>query len=347
MKKILVIMLVLAFMATMAVGCSPKAPAEKTAQPAEEPVEESAQEVAEEEPVAEEERLTITFVSPLLAHPVWLLAKDAFEQAGEDLNFEAQWVGPTGIDANEMVKQMELAIASGVDGIITMAIAPEAMAPAFKKAEEAGIPVVVVTSDAVDSPRMAYLGLDNINFGKVAAETAMSNLNGEKPVIAAMVAALDYEAARQILASAEETFGAAGEYEWATTVESKSDMLVAVKEWQNVLNTYPEVNTIITVAAEAAPAAGKVIEEMDLVGEITVVGISDMAETLDYIRKGTVYATMSENFPRMGYQPAQWICEFVREGKTPNLINDTGTIPITLENIDIYQDQLRDRTRWE
>ena len=44
-----------------------------------------------------EKELTITFVTPLVAHPVWLKAKEGFEQAGKDFGFKAT-VGRTSGD---------------------------------------------------------------------------------------------------------------------------------------------------------------------------------------------------------------------------------------------------------
>lgn len=81
----------------------------------------------------EEEKLQIMYVVPSIAHPTFLTAKEAFEKAAEDYNFEPIWAGSSSFDANEMVKQIELGIASDVDGMIVMAAAPDAMRPAHNR----------------------------------------------------------------------------------------------------------------------------------------------------------------------------------------------------------------------
>src|SRR5512140_2396372 len=93
------------------------------------------------------QKLNLVFVTPLIAHPVWDVARAGFETAAKDLGFNGQYVGPQGIDPAEMVNQIELAIAQKVDGIITMPIAPTAMRPVFKKAAQAKIPVVFVGAE--------------------------------------------------------------------------------------------------------------------------------------------------------------------------------------------------------
>ena len=43
-------------------------------------------------------KLNIVFVTPLIAHPVWDVARAGFEDAAKRLDFNAQYVGPQGIE---------------------------------------------------------------------------------------------------------------------------------------------------------------------------------------------------------------------------------------------------------
>lgn len=294
-----------------------------------------------------EERLSIMYVVPSIAHPTFLTAKEAFERAAEDFNFEPIWAGSSSFDANEMVKQIELGIAEKVDGMIVMAAAPDAMRPALQKAADAGIPVVTVIADCKDVDKLAYLGLNNQNYGVQAAAEAVKALNGRKPVIACMVPTFENTSGIEINESLKAEFEKNGEYEWVTTVESKSDMVTAVGLWQDVFTTYPEVNVVFSIGSEGGPAAATVMKEKGLTSDdIVIIGISDIQESLDGVRDGYIHATMSENIPRIGYQPAQWICDYVRNGVKPAEINDTGTFPITKENLDSYREIENDRSLW-
>ncbi|MDR1446680.1 MAG: substrate-binding domain-containing protein [Treponema sp.] len=290
--------------------------------------------------------IEIWFVTPLIAHPVWLDSKIAFEQACKDLGVKGAWVGPAGINIDEMIKQIDLAIASKVSGIITMPLNPEAMRPALKRATDAGIPVVLMNSDDPLVDRLAYLGLGNKNFGETQAATALKYLNGRKPVIAAMVADLTQASAREMLQAAEAAFKAAGPYEWVTTVAGSNDLAGEVQKYQEIFTTYPNVNVVLNIVADGGSAAAKVVEERGLQG-VCIVGISDMEDTLDYIKKGTIYATLTENYTRMGYQPVQWLVEYIKTGGKPAaVVNDTGTIPVTQQNLTTYKQELADRSLW-
>lgn len=296
----------------------------------------------------EEEALTIMYIVPSIAHPTFLVAREAFEKAAEDFGFEPIWAGSSSFDANEMVKQIELGIAQKVDGMIVMCAAPEAMHPALEQAAEAGIPVVTVIADCPDVDKLAYLGLNNENYGVQAAAEALAVLDGRKPVIACMVPTYENISGIQINESLKNEFEKNGEYEWVTTVESQSDMVTAVGLWEDIFITYPEVNVVFSIGSEGGPAAATVMEEKGLTGDdIVVIGISDMEESLDGIRKGYIHATMSENIPRIGYQPAEWICSYVRTGEKPDAVNDTGTFPITMENVDTYHEIENDKSLWK
>lgn len=298
---------------------------------------------------AKEEEPEIIFVSPLITHPVWIVAQDAFMEASEDMGFEGHVVGPTQISVDEMINLMEVAIAEEVDGIITQGMNPEAMIPVMKKAEKAGIPVVVTNSDIPDAPRLAYLGTDPENLGNLGAQAIINEL-GDVPIKAAFcVSALDYSIGLQIRDAYIEKFKKdAASFELLTTFESKADMLLAVQGWENVFNTYPEINVAINISGEAGAACGKVVKEMGLQDDVLVMAIDDTAETIDGIKDGLIYGTMTQNFYRKGYQSAQWLMDYIENGEEPGkLINDSGTLLVTKENIDTYSEDMKKPETWK
>ena len=294
-----------------------------------------------------EQQKHIVFVTPLIAHPVWLIAKEGFDAAAADLGFRGSWVGPSTIDANEMIKQIEVAIAEKADGIITQGINPEAMVPVLKKAEEAGIPLVVVNSDIPEGPRLAYLGTNPTNLGAIGAEAILSKLDGAEPKVAYMCAVLDYQIGREMIEGYRSVLSQEEGYEELTIVESKSDMLTAVQAWENLFTTYPECNVAISVAAEAGPACAKVVNEMGLKDKVVIMAIDDIEETIDNIKDGTTYATMTQNFFRKGYEAAQWLVEYIDTGVAPaELLNDSGTMVVTLDNIEVYSEDMKKPEKW-
>lgn len=296
-----------------------------------------------------DEKPSIVFVSPLVAHPVWLKAKEGFEQASEDLEFEGQWIGPQGLDVNEMVKQIENAINLGSDGIITQGLVPEALEPVLKMAADAEIPVVLVDADVPNAQRLAFLGLSPDDFGRIGGTKIDEAMAGKAIVGAGIVPNIEHQIANDIIQSyIDKLSGHPAGFKHTTIVESKSDTFTAVTRFEELFNTYPDINVIYCTGAETAAAAATVIKEKGMKGEVVVMGIDDVEETLDQIKEGYVYGTLAVNFFRYGYQPSQIIMDYLATGKEPaKKIIAVPPILVTQDNLNDYGTDMKNISTWK
>jgi ABC-type sugar transport system substrate-binding protein len=286
-------------------------------------------------------KLNLVFVTPLIAHPVWDVARAGFEAAAKELGFEGQYVGPQGIDPAEMVNQIELAIASKVDGIITMPIAPTAMRPVFKKAAQAKIPVVFVGAEDPESTALAFIGTNEAELGRQGGN-AIINRFGNKPLRAivlqsTMDASFAIKARDGYLAALKNY----PDFKMVTNEACNSDMQIAMQKFEAAFKAYPEINLVIGVCGEAGPAAAKVIKENKLQNKITVVAIDDVAETMALVKDGSIWGTEAQNFYKMGNLGARILVDFITKGRKPaSFKNDSGSIFVTKDNMETYKASL-------
>jgi len=286
-------------------------------------------------------QLNLVFVTPLIAHPVWDVARAGFEAAAKDLGFNGQYVGPQGIDPAEMVNEIELAIASKVDGIITMPIAPTAMRPVFKKAAEAKIPVVFVGAEDPESTALAFIGTNEAELGKQGGSAIKARF-GSKPLRAivlqsTMDASFAIKARDGYLAALKDY----PDFKMVTNEACNSDMQIAMDKFEAAFKAYPEINLVIGVCGEAGPAAAKVIKENKLQNRITVVAIDDVAETMALIKDGSIWGTEAQNFYKMGNLGAKILVDYITKGVKPaSFKNDSGSIFVTKDNMDSYKASL-------
>jgi ribose transport system substrate-binding protein len=286
-------------------------------------------------------QLNLVFVTPLIAHPVWDVARAGFEAAAKDLGFNGQYVGPQGIDPAEMVNEIELAIASKVDGIITMPIAPTAMRPVFKKAAEAKIPVVFVGAEDPESTALAFIGTNEAELGKQGGNAIKARF-GSKPLRAivlqsTMDASFAIKARDGYLAALKDY----PDFKMVTNEACNSDMQIAMDKFEAAFKAYPEINLVIGVCGEAGPAAAKVIKENKLQNRITVVAIDDVAETMALIKDGSIWGTEAQNFYKMGNLGAKILVDYITKGVKPaSFKNDSGSIFVTKDNMDSYKASL-------
>lgn len=328
MKKVLALTLALIMVLSL-FGCSAKsddAPAATKAS-------------AENNAATQEEPLHFVYVSPLLSHPIWLVAKEGFEDACADLGIQGDWVGPQGISPEEMAKLIDTAVAQKADGIITQGLVP---AEPVNNAINAGIPVLVVDSDISDADgRLAYIGKDNANQARLIRESVEARLDPSTPIVCAVqVAALNYEVAYEEIDTLKAAFEDwPGGFEVVNISESKSDKLISTNAWQNTFQTYPEINLAVNFAAEAGPACANVVTEMNIKDNVLVFAVDDEAETLDLIRAGAIDGTVVVSFYNYGYQAAYWLWQHVTEGLTPeNVVNPASLIMVEASNVDTYGD---------
>lgn len=290
---------------------------------------------------AKKKKLHFVYVSPLLAHPVWLIAKEGFEKACKELKIQGDWVGPQGIAPEEMAKLIEIAVAQKADAIITQGLVPAAP---LQLAEKAKIPVLVVDSDIPDAKKIAYLGKDFTIQAKCLLEAAEKRIGKDKPfVISIQVASLSYKAATDAIAAIKTVFAQhPGGVKIVNQTESKSDKMKATTEWENTLKAYPEINVAISLGAEGGPACAKVVQEMKLADKVAVYAVDDIQETLDCIKAGTINGSVVTSFFNYGYQATYWLYQNITKGKKPAKINnDAGTMMVTKENIASYADALK------
>jgi ribose transport system substrate-binding protein len=80
--------------------------------------------------------------------------------------------------AAAQIAMIDKAVEDRVDAITISVKDPECVTPALNRAVDAGIPVLTFDSDAPDSKRLSYYGMDNRSAGRFAVRTLASLLGG-------------------------------------------------------------------------------------------------------------------------------------------------------------------------
>lgn len=276
-----------------------------------------------------------TFVSPLVSHEYWIDVEQGIQKGAEEQGVNVNVLGDTKVDVDIMVKYIDTAIASKVDGIITMALSPAAVGPAIDRAVEAGIPVVLVDTDAPESKRAAYVGTSNYDAGYEAG-SAMIEAAGGNAKIGIIRGTIGQETDNDRIKGFEDAIAAQPGMEILTVEACNSDMLTGTQKAQDMLKAYPQINAIFGSEGTGAVAAGKVLEEQGLSGKITVIGFDDTDECLDYIRSGIVWGTVVQKPDFMGSKAVELLTNINNGQEIQEAVIDSGVTMVTNKNIDTY-----------
>lgn len=336
MKKIAFIVAVLMSVMIFASACSTQTAAETSAQTESAAAAESQSPDAAEETAADGEELKITFVTPLIGLPVWLNAKYGAEAAAEEIGAQVTWVGPSEIDMDEQVRQIELATAEGVDGIISCPLSPAIFENVYKEALDKGIVIINTAVDSPEDTRTAYIGTDYTNFGQQAAKNLAEKLGG-KGNIAVLVTSLD-SANQMSELEAGEAYLAENypDVKVIVTETSNSDTAQAADKVSALIDTYPEMNAIWCLESASPLGAAQTVQERGMTEDIVILGIDDTEDVLDLINQGLIWGTMTQDFYKMGYESVKMIHE-VKNGGTVPSVQDSGTTLVTKDNLEEYK----------
>ena len=276
------------------------------------------------------------FVCPIVGLEYWNLCTDGIEAADAEFGTSTQVVGPTDASnfVTEVVGYMQTAIATKPDGIFCYA-GLDSMPKLLAEAAEAGIPVVTIDSDCSDTTnRIAYAGTDPYNAG-YASGLAMVEGTGGEGTIAILTSSLGSEK-EQIEIKAFMDAIADTNLEVVVTEETNADLSVGVVKMEAIAQTYPDLKAVLGTSAYDVQAAAKVKVEYGL-DDLVLVGYDDQEETLKYIRDGVIYGVIVQDPYTMGYLGVKNLYDYLTNGKVENEHVDTGTITVTLDNIDTYK----------
>lgn len=283
-----------------------------------------------------------TFVSPCTNNQWWVMAEEGMRAACKDLSVDTNLIGPPDVNIDEQIKAMETAISQKVDGIFTCAVNPDTFAPVINKAVDAGIPVVLMDSDSPKSKRIAFAGTNNREGGRQVGRK-MAELTNGKATVAILTEMLDNFPQNERIEGFKEVLKDYPEMKVVALEADNADILKGVEKVQAMLRANPNINAIFGIGAPDIIAIGKVVEEMGLVGKITVIGFDDVKEQVDLLRKGVVHALVVQQPFKQAYTCVRLLKEYKDNGsvKEDEKIIDTGTVLVTKENIDTYKADLK------
>lgn len=335
-KKMLAALLTLAMASSLA-GCGN---GQNTAKEEQSATPEQTSEAAESTEGTEEangEQPYVIWVNPLVGSAVFTSADNGITAASEDFGFKLKIIGPSVLDDTQMYEALQSAIVENPDLIVTTPYNFSAIQSLYTEAAEKNIPIINISSDSEEAGRVSFIGTDNTAYGQLAADYINEKTGGEANVLI-MMANLDTSNQLEQKTAFEEK--CAAEYPGIKVIltdEDNGDSATALQRFEDNLKAHPEIDTIFCLESIGGVAAANAVEELGLEG-ITILAIDDNADTLQYIADGKIWGTMAQNFYKMGYTAGEFASAYLK-GETVDSIVDSGTILITDENMDTYEEE--------
>jgi LacI family transcriptional regulator len=231
------------------------------------------------------------------------------------IQFVNRPVQTLGHDDTEAFKEL---VESGVDGIILTAGNPKDLTPLINDAEQNGIPVVCVSTDAPDSRRSTVVCVEPFLNGCLAGELMGKLLppGSKVAVIVGMLTAEDHRKKTDGFSDAFPKHCAGGKV--VAVVEGHEDEDESFQKTFDLLRRIPTVSGLYDNTVNCLPVC-RALGARGLAGKVKLITTDLFAEMSSYFQKGTITASIYQQPHRQGQIAVRLLAD--------NLTNKTSFPP--------------------
>ena len=273
-------------------------------------------------------------------NPFWIPVKEGTLKAAEELapyGVTVDWIVPGDQHTAEVFGQaIEAAVAQEYDAIATIA-GDSGVASFIDRAAGEGVPVATFNSEtATENERLFFVGADLYLQGETACQAMADAIGGKGKVaiITGFFAVEAHELRRQgFVDYCKANFP---EIEVVGEVENQDKGDIAYTQAQDFMSAHPDLAGIYVTAGGPFGAAAAV-EDAGKTGEVWVVSFDFVDETMEFVQKGVIYATIGQDPFAQGHDPAIRLFNYLVGGEAPEcgrLV--TRADIVTSENIDQF-----------
>ena len=233
------------------------------------------------------------FLPPAMTSPFYASCIEGATPVAEALGYELVIMAPESEDDYAtQTSMMEDFITQGVAGIAVCGINLDALIPAIKKANEAGVPVVMFnTITELEGVEVyAYSGYNQYNGGAKIADWVNEKTGGE--AVVAIIEGLPSDYTTQRMGGFVDR--AAEAYPGITVVASQPGDWVREKGMNaamDMIQAHPEINVIYGLSDEMALGAVQACKQLNRT-DIICVGLDGNPNAFESVKAGELTATL-------------------------------------------------------
>jgi ribose transport system substrate-binding protein len=270
----------------------------------------------------------------------WKIAQKGVEKANAELGLNVDMKLPETGKPEQQKKIIEDLISQGYHGFAISLISPADQTRDIDKAT-AKLNVITHDSDGPQSKRLAYIGTNNYEAGKVLGNE-LKKLLPDGGKVAAFVGTLAADNASQRLKGVKDAL-VGSKVEIALTKEDNKDMTKARTNVEDVINASPDVVGFIGLWSYNTPSIVAAVKASGKGDKLTVAGFDEEEGTLQGIEEGVVKATVVQKPFEFGYRSVKLLYELSTKGASAlpkDPIIDTGVEVVTKDNVAAFKTKL-------
>jgi len=286
-------------------------------------------------------------VSANLQLPYWKAAGAGFSNAASQMKVRSDFMGPQNYDPKAQRDALDQAVQKKATGILLGVTDPALLKDSVDKAIAAGIPVITIDSDAPSSKRLFFIGTNNYQAGFTGGQRLAQELKGKGNVV--VFSMPDQSNLQERLRGYREALAKAPAIKITRVVDIQGDPRIAFDTATQIIGKERDkVDAFVCLEAQSGKEIAGVLNSYHVSGKVVIAMDTDQ-ETLDWIQKGLIAATIAQKPYTMAYVGIQMLDNLYHHklssldsdwskdefAPIPSFI-DTGSALIDKSNVDAF-----------
>ena len=291
------------------------------------------------------------FVATNINLPYWRSAEAGFLEAAKALGVRAELIGPPGYQPHAELLAFRQVLEQNPAGICLSAARPEIFQTEIDQAIARGITVICVDADVPGSKRVLYIGTDNVKAGRESLRRMAAFLSNK-----GSIAVITIQGQRNL---DDRVTGVVDELNYfpdlkvTKILDDKGNARSTFDQVSELMQQKEKIDGIICLEATGGSGAAEALHALNMEGKLPIVAFDDDPETLDWIERGAVVATIVQKPYVMSYYALKLLDDLHHNAVHPSkdwrtaptppvpVFVDTGTMVVDKDNLKDYREGLR------
>jgi ribose transport system substrate-binding protein len=289
--------------------------------------------------------MKIAVIAKSSTNPVFLSARTGAEAAAKEITqqtgvpVEIAWLTPPAEDGQVQAQRISQAVNEGATAVLISCSDAGKVTGAIDDAVGRGVPVMTFDSDAAQSKRFAFYGVDDIKTGKAVMDELAKQM-GSKGSIAILAGNQNAPNLRKRVEGVKEAAKAYPNIKIVDTfyhIETPQDAAAEVVRAQNA---YPQIQGWAMIGGWPL-FTPTLLTDLDA-SKVKIVSVDALPAELAYVDKGLAPVLLAQPVYQWGYVGVKTIYDKVHDNKDVPQVIPMELVRVSKENLGAWARQLRD-----
>ena len=259
----------------------------------------------------------------------WEEASAGLSAAAKDLGVRAETIGPDTYDPQAEKEVLLKAIHQNLPptGFLVSAADADLMRDAIDAAVAAGIPVVTIDADSPKSKRQFFIGTNNYEAGQMGGDIVAKELNGKGAVV---VFALPAQANQdERLEGYKRAFARQPGIKITEVVDVHGDPAKVFDKTREFIDKKTIPDAFVCLESQSCAEVADALDRANVRGK-TIVAMDTIDNTISWIQKGMIRATIAQKPYTMAYYGLRAIDD-LHHNKALSVQGNRSSVPVFMD----------------